>query len=161
MKFFSVSIFVLCLASMASAGTPSDKLMRAELRKESTSSQCPGGGDDNATGDKYDKEGNLKDPSEWSYGCYQIHFLCMQDYNKRHGTHYAPEDCLGNRELSEKVFRDYMEHYATKKRLGHEPTDEDMARIWNGGPNGWRLPSTLAYWNGTSHSTGVKQYLED
>lgn len=40
----------------------------------------------------------------------------------------------------------YWDHYATSERLGHEPTREDLARIHNGGPEGWRKASTKAYW---------------
>ena len=40
----------------------------------------------------------------------------------------------------------YMKRYATEARLGHAPTDEDMARIHNGGPNGYKNPATVAYW---------------
>ena len=40
----------------------------------------------------------------------------------------------------------YWDHYATPERLGHEPTLEDLARIHNGGPNGWRKESTKKYW---------------
>ena len=161
MKFFAITILVFCLISAAKAAVPSKALMAAELRKESTTERCPNGGDDFAEGDKYDTEGNLKDPSEWAYGCYQIHLSCMRDYNKRHGTKFVPEDCLGNRALSEKVFLDYMRHYATKKHLHHTPTDEDMARIWNGGPSGWRLSCTLVYWNGAPGRPGVRDYLKD
>ena len=31
-----------------------------------------------------------------------------------------------------------MKRYATKAQLGHEPTAEDVARIHNGGPDGWK-----------------------
>lgn len=40
----------------------------------------------------------------------------------------------------------YWDHYATPQRLGHEPALEDLARIHNGGPNGWKKKSTEAYW---------------
>ena len=39
-----------------------------------------------------------------------------------------------------------MSCYATKDRLGHDLCDEDMARIHNGGPDGWKNPATAAYW---------------
>ncbi len=32
----------------------------------------------------------------------------------------------------------YLEYYATFSRIGREPTFEDMARIHNSGPDGWR-----------------------
>ena len=40
----------------------------------------------------------------------------------------------------------YWDHYATIERLGHEPTLEDLARIHNGGPNGYKKQSTKVYW---------------
>ena len=39
-----------------------------------------------------------------------------------------------------------MSRYATEKRLGHPPTDEDIARIHNGGLNGYKNPRTVDYW---------------
>ncbi len=40
----------------------------------------------------------------------------------------------------------YLRHYATKERIGREPTFEDIARIHNGGPVGWKKDCTKAYW---------------
>jgi hypothetical protein len=40
----------------------------------------------------------------------------------------------------------YMDRYATAERLGHEPTIEDIARIHNGGPDGYKKSSTDKYW---------------
>ena len=57
------------------------------------------------------------------------------------------QDCT-QLEYSLKVFRRYMLRYATPKRLGHIATDEDKARIWNGGPNGYRKKdATAGYWS--------------
>ena len=39
-----------------------------------------------------------------------------------------------------------MKHYATEARLGHPPTNEDLARIHNGGPDGYKKPATVGYW---------------
>ena len=55
------------------------------------------------------------------------------------------ESCYG-KEYSEKVVLAYWNRYATMKRLGRTPTDEDRARIHNGGPNGYKKDSTLKYW---------------
>ena len=52
----------------------------------------------------------------------------------------------GSMEYSEKVMQAYMDRYATEAWLGHPATDEDIARIHNGGPNGFRKRSTLKYW---------------
>ena len=55
------------------------------------------------------------------------------------------ESCY-DKEYSEKVVLAYWNRYATMKRLGRTPTDEDRARIHNGGPNGYKKDSTLKYW---------------
>ncbi len=51
---------------------------------------------------------------------------------------------------SEEVIMTYMCRYATEQRLGRPPTDEDIARIHNGGPNGFMNSSTDVYWNAVS-----------
>jgi hypothetical protein len=100
--------------------------------------QVESGGDDSAVGDK-----NL---DKKAYGCLQIRQPCEDDVNKAYGTNYRAEDCRNDRALSIKIYELYMKLYATKKRLGREPTDEDRARFWNGGPNGWKKSSTKKYW---------------
>ena len=49
--------------------------------------------------------------------------------------------------------RRYMRRYATPARLGRPVTQEDVARIHNGGPNGYKNPATKQYWE------KVKRYL--
>ena len=39
-----------------------------------------------------------------------------------------------------------MDRYATEKRLGRPVTIEDIARIHNGGPNGYKKQATDVYW---------------
>ena len=117
-----------------------DRLISALVLKESS-------GNDMAVGDK-----NLKNKA---YGPLQIRQPAVDDYNRWHGTDYKAEDCLGNRKLSVAICESYFAHYATKRRLGKNPTDEDRARIWNGGPNGYRKESTEKYWS------GVKQILAE
>lgn len=95
-------------------------------------------GDDMAIGDK-----DLKDKA---YGCLQIRKPCIDDVNKANGTKHKAQECLGNRDLSRWVFFKYMDLYATEKNVGRPVTDEDRARIWNGGPSGWKKKSTIPYW---------------
>ena len=69
-------------------------------------------------------------------------------------------DLWGERSIhySEQVLTSYVSLYATFDRLGHTPTDEDIARIHHGGPDGWRDLSTLNYWRKVSDAmnlTGV------
>ena len=68
----------------------------------------------------------------------------------------------GSIHYSEQVLTSYVSHYATSARLGHVPTDEDIARIHHGGPDGWRDNSTLSYWRKVSeamNSTDVGKFL--
>lgn len=118
-------------AGMACAETT---LVKALIRVESE-----GRGGDYALGDT--------DLEDHAYGCLQIRQPCVDDVNRVYGTHFQAKDCLGNRELSIWIFNHYMAIYATKARLGHKPTNQDKARIWNGGPQGYCNKSTLCYWN--------------
>lgn len=132
MKFLVILVGML-VSVFAFADQPSDRLVAALIAKES-------GGNDRAVGDRH-----LADKA---YGCLQIRKPCVTDYNRAHGTSYRAADCIGNRELSVKICQWYIGNYATEKRLGRKPTDEDMARIWNGGPAGWKKKSTVSYWQG-------------
>ncbi len=108
--------------------------------------QVESGGDDFAEGDKH-----LKNRA---YGCLQIRRPYVDDVNRAYKTKYNPQDCLGNRELSIKILNQYMSIYGTARRLLHyPPTMEDIARIHNGGPRGFKKASTNGYWN------KVKKYL--
>ena len=84
-------------------------------------------------------------------GPLQIHRVCWLDADMPDGT-YA--DCA-DLSYSKRVFAAYMERYATERRLGRPVTDEDRARIWNGGPNGYKKKATIKYWN------KVKEHLND
>lgn len=62
----------------------------------------------------------------------------------------------GGYAYSEEVIRSYMGRYATRERLGHwPPTNEDIARLHNGGLDGHLEIDTLKYWN------KVKKCLEN
>tara|TARA_Y100000310_G_scaffold207004_1_gene207426 strand:+ start:151 stop:501 length:351 start_codon:yes stop_codon:yes gene_type:complete len=75
-------------------------------------------------------------------GPLQIHRCCWEDVKKDEEVY---EDCEGL-DYSLVVFDRYMARYATVKRIGRAVTNEDKARIWNGGPNGFKKDSTLGYW---------------
>jgi hypothetical protein len=66
--------------------------------------------------------------------------------NRSFGTAYKADQMLGNRELSIWMFGKYMELWATKQNVGGDVTDEHRARIWNGGPKGFKRTSTVGYW---------------
>ncbi len=96
--------------------------------------QIESGGNDFAIGD----DGR-------AYGCLQMHAAYVQDAAEHAGKDWIHEDAL-QRDVAIQIFHAYMDRYATKERLGREPTMEDVARIHNGGPNGWKKESTKKYY---------------
>ena len=88
-----------------------------------------------------------------SLGAYQIMNAYYTDavaYNPSlgdDGRTYSDVWGIGSEAYSEEVMGSYMGRYATPQRLGRQPTYEDIARIHNGGPNGYKLDSTLRYWD--------------
>ncbi len=81
-----------------------------------------------------------------AFGCLQLHAAYVEDASEyRAGANWTHEDAF-DRITSIKIFAAYMERYATPERLGRKVTAEDIARIHNGGPNGWKKESTEKYW---------------
>ena len=135
-KFFpilAVLIVVSWVGLRLRADYPPDTLVTALIQHESTNRDSPPPGDQKL--------------ANWAYGPLQIRQPCVDDVNGLHldKPHKAAE-CQGNRPLSIWICREYINMYATKAKLGHTPTVEDMARIWNGGPDGYKRSSTLVYW---------------
>lgn len=93
-----------------------------------------------------ESEGNTKaNGANSEAGCLQITPVLVQDVNRFAKTHYQ----LANRydkDDSLAMFFLYSRHYATYERLNREPTPEDVARMWNGGPNGHKRKATKVYW---------------
>jgi len=73
----------------------------------------------------------------------QIRDICVQDVNRIYGTQYTMHDayCL---QTSKEIAVLYLSYWGLKAK--NDPDYETLARIWNGGPNGWKKPSTLKYW---------------
>lgn len=105
------------------------KLIMALLAVESS------GGNDYAIGD-----GGL------AHGALQIHPCVVDDVNRIYGTNFRLSD-RNNRAASIQMCELYLSYWASAQMLGRDPTIEDMARIWNGGPDGWRKPTTLPHWH--------------
>ena len=94
--------------------------------------------------------GPIKGDGGAALGPLQIHRACWSDS----GVPGKYEDCA-DLAYSKRVFNAYMARYATPKRLGRPVTDQDRARIWNGGPSGYRKAATIKYWY------KVKDHLND
>lgn len=80
-----------------------------------------------------------------SFGCLQISRKVLDDVQTITGRRLTVIDAL-NRPMAIWICQTYLDHWATRDLLGHEPTDEDRARIWNGGPEGWHKRDTIFYW---------------
>lgn len=78
----------------------------------------------------------------------QIRDICVEDVNRIYGTSYTMRDAY-NIIKSEEIALLYLYYWGRQyfKKTGKEPTHEVFARMWNGGPNGWKKYSTLKYWN--------------
>jgi hypothetical protein len=75
-------------------------------------------------------------------GPLQIHEVYWRDARMPDGTY---SDCA-DLSYAKRVVTRYMARYATERRLGHPVTAEDIARIHNGGPNGYKKRATIKYW---------------
>lgn len=85
--------------------------------------------------------GPIKGDGGQALGPLQIH----RAYHADSGVPGSYERCA-DLDYSVRVVRAYMQRYATERRLGRRVTAQDIARIHNGGPNGWKRKSTLGYW---------------
>ena len=79
-------------------------------------------------------------------GVYQIRTIYVDDVNRIIGRNAYSYNDRFDKELSEQMMMIYINHYCTEKRIGRKPVWEDIARIHNGGPTGFRKNSTKEYW---------------
>jgi hypothetical protein len=81
-----------------------------------------------------------------AYGIIQIHEIAVDDVNRVYGTNYVHEDAF-NIQKSEELFELYIKYWSKKlcEREGRDATTEDIVRIWNGGPKGYKKSSTKWY----------------
>jgi hypothetical protein len=79
-------------------------------------------------------------------GILQIHAACVADVNRAYALKWKHAS-MADVYLSRIVFQHYLELYATEARIGRPVTDEDRARIWQSGPDGWKKDCSIPYWN--------------
>jgi len=89
-----------------------------------------------------------------SVGILQIHKHVITDVNSRYRTDFKPKDRL-DPDKSKQIATLYLRHWGLhySKKTGNKITLEVLARIWNGGPQGWSKKSTEKYW------IKVKRYI--
>jgi len=89
---------------------------------------------------------NTKVGADGEIGSYQIlpaYWKDALEFDPSIGGEY--EDVIDD-EYARKVILAYWNRYATERRIGRPVTNEDRARIHNGGPNGWKKKATEIYW---------------
>lgn len=77
----------------------------------------------------------------------QIREICVLDVNRIYGTSYRMRDVYDHAR-SREIAELYLAYWGGVYRAetGRNPDYEVFARIWNGGPDGWRKRSTDGYW---------------
>jgi hypothetical protein len=81
-----------------------------------------------------------------SYGILQIQQGAIDDVNRVYGTDYNHQDAF-DITCAEEIFELYITIWTKnlEKKQQRAATEEDIVRIWNGGPQGWRRSGTLKY----------------
>ena len=124
MKLAILAILVICITAQASM----DDFLDAVEQVES-------GGDSHAIGD-----------GGRAVGAFQIHKIFVDDVNRiLRSTRFDYAERLNPRSSRVMIIL-WLQHYASKERLGRSATFEDMARMINGGPDGHKKKSTIEYW---------------
>jgi soluble lytic murein transglycosylase-like protein len=83
---------------------------------------------------------------EDAVGALQIRRILVDDLNRIYGPPYYSYKDRWDVGKSKEMFGKYLGYYGTQRRLGRKPTNEDFAKIWNSGPNGWKKNSSDYYW---------------
>ena len=93
---------------------------------------------------------------EGAYGCLQIRQPCLDDVNRVYrreimrafGRPITVQDCARSEGISRWVCIRYLTHWGKhyKRTTGTDPTLEVFARMWNGGPYGYKKKATVGYW---------------
>jgi len=82
-----------------------------------------------------------------AYGPLQIHKAVVQDVNRIYGTKLRHQDMF-DRVTAMATCSAYLRHWGKHyfEKTGRRPSVEVYARIWVGGPNGWKALATDPYW---------------
>ena len=89
----------------------------------------------------------IPDGKAGEVGPLQIRQCVIDDVNETFHTNYTLEDARDYSKAADICIK-YLNRYGTHYRLKEkrEPSSQVLARIWNGGPSGWKRVDTLIYW---------------
>ncbi len=93
-----------------------------------------------------------------AFGCLQIWNVVIQDVNRIAKTNYVHKDAF-NRKRAFAIAGIYLTYWGKvyKRKTGKKPTTEVYARIWNGGPSGWKKKSTIKYWRKVEYEMRINK----
>jgi hypothetical protein len=84
-------------------------------------------------------------PEGW-VGKYQLSAIMVRDVNRILGKEVYTYSDRSDPVKSRKMVIIYLRHYGTAKRIGREPTVQDLVLIHAAGPDGWKQSEALWYW---------------
>lgn len=90
------------------------------------------------------KNGKYTDGKNGEIGSYQIKKIVIDDVNRILNKKIFKYDDALDENKSREICRIYILYWSKKYNVN---TTECMARIWNGGPRGYRKESTVKYWH--------------
>lgn len=125
-----IATLIVCTMCTVAAAQPSERLLDAIRQVES------GGRDLTGDGGR-------------AIGPYQIHRRYWQDAVRLDPSLGGTYNDCRNEQYARRVVRVYLAHYGKGK------SNEDMARIHNGGPTGHRKRATVGYWAKIRRVLGV------
>ena len=87
-----------------------------------------------------------------SANVYQLRRVYVRDVNRIRGWGIRYADAIGDTALARRCILAYWRHYGAvyERRTGRKATAETLARMHNGGPDGWRKAETVRYWRRVS-----------
>jgi hypothetical protein len=89
---------------------------------------------------------SLIDKSGRAYGRYQIHAVCLTGSGLENLLNYQHKDMFDSVKAVRVFWAAMGVHcYTYAQKYGKYPNLGQLARIWNGGPNGHKKQSTLNY----------------
>jgi hypothetical protein len=89
------------------------------------------------------KNGKYLNGKNGESGPYQIKRIVIDDVNRILGKKIFKYDNVLDDNKSREICRIYILYWSKRYNVN---TIESMARIWNGGPRGYRKESTIEYW---------------
>lgn len=124
-----IAMLLMLLATVGYADPLLDRLLPALEQQESR-------------GDPY-----AYNARENAAGILQIRPIMVRDLNRLAGYEKYHLDDRFKPAVARQMCREYLTHYSRPARLNKQPSLKDLARIWVGGPDGYKKASSKEYWD--------------